>query len=60
MILGADKFVIFYETKLDSKKYINIIFQENDEPLEPDELPEHLRPSPKIDLSKVIDFLRLH
>ncbi|XP_033195853.2 LDLR chaperone boca [Bombus vancouverensis nearcticus] len=28
-------------------------WEENDEPLEPDELPEHLRPSPKIDLSKL-------
>ncbi|XP_025156969.1 LDLR chaperone boca isoform X2 [Harpegnathos saltator] len=28
-------------------------WEENDEPLEPDELPEHLRPSPKIDLSKI-------
>ncbi|XP_014471583.1 PREDICTED: LDLR chaperone boca isoform X2 [Dinoponera quadriceps] len=28
-------------------------WEENEEPLEPDELPEHLRPSPKIDLSKI-------
>lgn len=28
-------------------------WEENDEPLEPDELPEHLRPSPQIDLSQV-------
>ncbi|XP_072763138.1 LDLR chaperone boca isoform X1 [Anoplolepis gracilipes] len=28
-------------------------WEENDEPLEPDELPEHLRPSPKIDISKI-------
>ncbi|CAL1678440.1 unnamed protein product [Lasius platythorax] len=28
-------------------------WEENDEPLEPDELPEHLRPSPKIDLSQI-------
>lgn len=28
-------------------------WEENDEPLEPDELPEHLRPSPKIDISKL-------
>lgn len=28
-------------------------WEENDEPLEPDELPEHLRPAPKIDISKL-------
>ena len=28
-------------------------WEENDEPLEPDELPEHLRPPPKIDLSQI-------
>ncbi|XP_012230390.1 LDLR chaperone boca [Linepithema humile] len=28
-------------------------WEENEEPLEPDELPEHLRPSPKIDLSQI-------
>ncbi|KAH0950710.1 hypothetical protein HN011_001863 [Eciton burchellii] len=28
-------------------------WEENEEPLEPDELPEHLRPSPKIDISKI-------
>ncbi|XP_076249429.1 LDLR chaperone boca-like isoform X1 [Calliopsis andreniformis] len=28
-------------------------WEENDEPLEPDELPEHLRPSPKIDISQL-------
>jgi len=28
-------------------------WEENDEPLEPDELPEHLRPLPKMDLSKL-------
>lgn len=28
-------------------------WEENEEPLEPDELPEHLRPSPKIDLSQL-------
>lgn len=28
-------------------------WEENEEPLEPDELPEHLRPQPKIDLSKL-------
>lgn len=28
-------------------------WEQNDEPLEPDELPEHLRPSPKIDISKL-------
>ncbi|XP_012540400.1 LDLR chaperone boca [Monomorium pharaonis] len=28
-------------------------WEENDEPLEPDELPEHLRPAPKIDVSKL-------
>ncbi|KAI4489580.1 hypothetical protein M0802_011017 [Mischocyttarus mexicanus] len=28
-------------------------WEENEEPLPPDELPEHLRPSPKIDLSKI-------
>ncbi|KOX68935.1 LDLR chaperone boca [Melipona quadrifasciata] len=28
-------------------------WEENDEPLEPDELPEHLRPSPKIDLTQL-------
>ncbi|XP_012266789.2 LDLR chaperone boca [Athalia rosae] len=28
-------------------------WEEGDDPLEPDELPEHLRPSPKIDLSKL-------
>lgn len=28
-------------------------WEENEEPLEPDELPEHLRPSPQIDLSKL-------
>lgn len=27
--------------------------KENEEPLEPDELPEHLRPPPQIDMSKV-------
>lgn len=27
--------------------------QEDEEPLEPDELPEHLRPKPQIDMSKV-------
>jgi Chaperone for wingless signalling and trafficking of LDL receptor. len=29
------------------------MFQEDEEPLEPDELPEHLRPAPPIDISKV-------
>jgi hypothetical protein len=29
-------------------------YQEDEEPLEEDELPEHLRPPPKIDYSKVI------
>ena len=28
-------------------------WEENEEPLEPDELPEHLRPSPQIDISKL-------
>ncbi|XP_011157198.1 LDLR chaperone boca [Solenopsis invicta] len=28
-------------------------WEENEEPLEPDELPEHLRPAPKIDVSKL-------
>ncbi|XP_067634136.1 LDLR chaperone boca [Eurosta solidaginis] len=28
-------------------------WEEDEEPLEPDELPEHLRPQPKIDLSKL-------
>ncbi|XP_033339299.2 LDLR chaperone boca [Megalopta genalis] len=28
-------------------------WEENDEPLEPDELPEHLRPSPKVDISQL-------
>lgn len=28
-------------------------WEEDDEPLEPDELPEHLRPSPHLDLSKL-------
>lgn len=28
-------------------------WEEDDEPLEPDELPEHLRPSPKIDMSNL-------
>ncbi|XP_055332721.1 LDLR chaperone boca-like isoform X2 [Paramacrobiotus metropolitanus] len=28
-------------------------WEKDEEPLEPDELPEHLRPSPKIDLSKL-------
>ncbi|XP_055836553.1 LDLR chaperone boca [Episyrphus balteatus] len=28
-------------------------WEEDDDPLEPDELPEHLRPQPKIDLSKL-------
>ncbi|XP_066591778.1 LDLR chaperone boca isoform X2 [Prorops nasuta] len=28
-------------------------WESNDEPLEPDELPEHLRPSPQIDFSKL-------
>lgn len=28
-------------------------WEQNDEPLEPDELPEYLRPSPKIDISKL-------
>ncbi|KAG7211245.1 hypothetical protein KM043_010558 [Ampulex compressa] len=28
-------------------------WEKNDEPLEPHELPEHLRPSPKIDMSKI-------
>lgn len=27
--------------------------QEDEEPLEPDELPEHLRPQPNIDFSKI-------
>jgi hypothetical protein len=27
--------------------------QEDEEPLEPDELPEHLRPTPQIDMSKI-------
>lgn len=30
-----------------------IFFQEDDEPLEADELPEHLRPAPEIDMSKL-------
>lgn len=29
------------------------MLQEDEEPLEPDELPEHLRPQPQIDFSKV-------
>lgn len=29
------------------------LFQEDEEPLEPDELPEHLRPQPQIDFNKV-------
>ena len=29
------------------------LFQEDEEPLEPDELPEHLRPPPEIDMSKM-------
>lgn len=28
-------------------------WEQNDDPLEPDELPEHLRPSPKIDISQL-------
>lgn len=28
-------------------------WEENEEPLEPDELPEHLRPPPQIDLSRI-------
>lgn len=28
-------------------------FKEDEEPLEPDELPEHLRPQPQLDLTKV-------
>ncbi|KYM79394.1 LDLR chaperone boca [Atta colombica] len=28
-------------------------WEANDEPLEPDELPEHLRPAPKLDISKL-------
>lgn len=28
-------------------------WEKNDEPLEPDELPEHLRPAPKIDISQL-------
>ncbi|GFS38344.1 LDLR chaperone boca [Trichonephila inaurata madagascariensis] len=28
-------------------------WEEDDEPLEPDELPEHLRPAPKIDISNI-------
>lgn len=28
-------------------------FKEDEEPLEPDELPEHLRPMPKIDMSNL-------
>ncbi|EZA47356.1 hypothetical protein DMN91_007348 [Ooceraea biroi] len=28
-------------------------WEENEEPLEPDELPEHLQPSPKIDISQI-------
>ncbi|GFR01593.1 LDLR chaperone boca [Trichonephila clavata] len=28
-------------------------WEEDDEPLEPDELPEHLRPAPKIDMSNI-------
>ena len=28
-------------------------WEENEEPLEPDELPEHLRPSPKLDLNNL-------
>ena len=34
-------------------------WEEGDDPLEPDELPEHLRPQPKIDLSTVSSFLCL-
>lgn len=30
-----------------------LIFQEDDDPLEPDELPEHLRPQAPIDFSKI-------
>lgn len=33
--------------------YIYLIQKEDEEPLEPDELPEHLRPQPKIDFSKL-------
>lgn len=32
---------------------MKINFQEDEEPLEPDELPEHLRPQPQIDMSQL-------
>jgi len=31
-------------------------WEEGDDPLEPDELPEHLRPAPKIDMSQIDPF----
>lgn len=33
--------------------FSNLIFQEDEEPLEPDELPEHLRPQPQLDFSNL-------
>lgn len=32
---------------------LKYLFQEDEEPLAPDELPEHLRPQPQIDMSKI-------
>jgi hypothetical protein len=38
----------------------NFLFlQADDEPLEEDELPEHLRPQPNIDFSKVINVVKI-
>lgn len=40
--------------QLNPRKYLNSLnFKEEDDPLEPDELPEHLRPAPSIDMSKI-------
>lgn len=50
--MGSEwNFKCLYKYYLIIERYI--YFQEDEEPLEPDELPEHLREPPKIDMSKV-------
>ncbi|XP_034945267.1 LDLR chaperone boca [Chelonus insularis] len=64
VIFISSFFVTYCDTKIKSKKDVRDMtdadmerlldqWEENEEPLEPDELPEHLRPAPKIDLSQM-------
>lgn len=45
--------VCFVSLKPEISAFTFTSFQEDEEPLEPDELPEHLRPMPKIDMSNL-------